>query len=538
MNTILDLFDIQGNIMKIYADFGFFKARYLFFTIKKISSGKTFVRKLLPYITDAAPWTDAAGNSANGMPPKATTNISFTYNGLKRLGVPVQTLQGFPEEYIMGMKGRRSILGDNEVSDPMHWDPIWHKEIHIFVSIDAKETESLENRYNEIIGFLQNDEIKDGVELLDGHRGDNDTFTSYQDVSVLYDENGRPTSKEHFGYSDGISNPFFKGMTEEMGELLGGGKKSNVGDNGYGDPTLESTWEPLETGEFILGHKDEAQEYPVAPIPPLIGKNGSFLVYRKLHENVGKFNDFLNKTSKKVGIDKELLAAKLVGRWRNGVPITSYPNKEDADRIADLRQQALVNMNTATTLAESQKARKALKEISKEFIAFDYNKDIQGGRCPVGAHTRRANPRGSLEFGNNKAFDTPSALDNRRRLIRRGLPYGKAQTSDSNDGNHGTVIMTIQANIKRQFEFVQQQWINYGNDFKLGNDKDPLLGNHSEIEGKGDGRMVLESNSKEGTPPYFLHDLPRFIVTRGGEYFFIPSITALRMIADGIVDPT
>lgn len=533
MNTVLDLYDIQGNIMKNYADFGLFKARYLFFTITKIDSGKGFVQKLLPFITNASLWFDDNTFPSDKGVPKVTTNVSFTYNGLKRLGVPVQTLQSFPEEFIMGMRGRRAILGDNDVSDPKHWDPVWHKDIHIFVSIDAKTDEALQQRYSDIIALLQGNE---GVELLSGHRAENSEDNVYQDVSVLYDK-GIPTSKEHFGYSDGISNPFFKGMTDEMGELLGGGKKSNVGNNGYGNPELESTWEPLETGEFILGYKDEAQEYPLAPMPPLMAKNGSFLVYRKLHENVGKFNDFLDKTSQKSGMDKELLAAKLVGRWRNGVPITTYPKKEDAEKIAQQRQQALLTMTTAQTAPEQREARKALKEITKKFIAFDYQKDIQGGRCPVGAHTRRANPRGSLEFGKDHAFDTPSALDNRRRLIRRGLPYGKAQTPDSNDGNHGTIVMTIQASIKRQFEFVQQQWINYGNDFKLGNDKDSLLGNHSEVNGKGDGRMVFESDNKE-QPPYFLQDLPRFIVARGGEYFFIPSLTALRMIAEGIVDPT
>jgi len=98
--------------------------------------------------------------------------------------------------------------------------------------------------------------------------------------------------------------------------------------------------------------------------------------------------------------------------------------------------------------------------------------------------------------------------------------------------------MSINASIKRQFEFVLQQWINYGNDFKLANDKCPVLGNHSEINGKGDGKMVFGSNNIEDGPPYFLNELPRFVETRGGEYFFIPSLTALRMIAEGIVDPT
>ena len=96
--------------------------------------------------------------------------------------------------------------------------------------------------------------------------------------------------------------------------------------------------------------------------------------------------------------------------------------------------------------------------------------------------------------------------------------------------------MSISASIKRQFEFVFQQWINYGNDFKLANDKDPLVGNHMEVNGVGQGRMVVEGSAE--IAPYFLSKIPRLIETRGGEYFFIPSLTALRMIGEGIVDPT
>jgi len=537
METLLDLYDIQGNIMKNYAEAGFVKARYLFFKLNNGDQGRTFVNSVIPFITSSAPWTDGDENADGVLWPEAATNIAFTYNGLKNLGISVQTLQSFPDEFIVGMRGRRTILGDNGPSDPARWDPVWHEEIHIFLSIDAQTDEAVEKRYNQIMDVLTLHQL-DKVILLDGHRGNkNEGTKKYQDASVLY-ESGVPTSKEHFGYTDGISNPFFKGMTADMGELVGGGKKNTKGNLGYGNPELQSTWLPLETGEFILGHKDEALEYPVAPMPPLMAKNGSFMVYRKLHENVGKFNLFLDEKSKNFPGGKELLAAKFVGRWRNGVPITTFPDEKDADELAMKRQKAIQLITLAKTPAEKIEAQAAFREINKKFHAYDYNEDLNGGRCPVGAHTRRANPRGSLEFGNKKAFDSPSAVDNRRRIIRRGLPYGLTEDPAGNDGNHGTIFMSINASIKRQFEFVLQQWINYGNDFKLANDKCPILGNHSELNGKGEGRMVFGSNSITDDPPYFLNELPRFIETRGGEYFFIPSLTALRMIAEGIVDPT
>ena len=384
--------------------------------------------------------------------------------------------------------------------------------------------------------FLKIKELIDShseVILLDGCKVSENKNIPYQDASVLYDKSGIPTAKEHFGYTDGISNPYFKGMTEEMGELLGGGKRV-----GYADPKLKTSWAPLETGEFILGYRDEANEYPAAPLPKLFSHNGSYLTFNKFHENVGDFNEYLDKAANKYEIEKELLAAKFVGRWRNGAPITTYPTKEAADKVAMERQLALLAISKASTKEEKEAAQLNFREINKNFTAFDYNfsdsdstSDIGGSRCPVGAHTRRTNPRGALEMGKDKAFETPSALADRRRLIRRGLPYG-ISTSDSNDGEHGTIIMTIVSNIKRQFEFVIQQWLNYSNDFRLANDKDPILGNQ---DSKG-GRMVIEGD--ENNPAKFLMDIPRFIETRGGVYLFIPSITALNLIGEGIVDPT
>jgi hypothetical protein len=135
------------------------------------------------------------------------------------------------------------------------------------------------------------------------------------------------------------------------------------------------------------------------------------------------------------------------------------------------------------------------------------------------------------------AFDTPGALSNRRRLLRRGLPYGQVNDRTKDDGNHGIIIMMVNADINRQFEFVQQQWINYGNDFRAGSDKEIILGNHSANE-KFPSKAVLQVDPDSDEAPYILPKIPRFVETRGGDYFFIPSMTALRMIARGVIDPT
>ena len=137
------------------------------------------------------------------------------------------------------------------------------------------------------------------------------------------------------------------------------------------------------------------------------------------------------------------------------------------------------------------------------------------------------------------AFDAPGALSNRRRILRRGLPYGLVEDRPTDDGDHGVIMIILNADLSRQFEFVQQQWINFGNDFRLANDQDPLLGNHGlDAEGRGAGRMVIEGDARTNTPPYFCSNMPTFVETRGGDYFFVPSMTCLRMIGLGIIDPT
>ncbi|MGL1889231.1 MAG: hypothetical protein OCD76_22145 [Reichenbachiella sp.] len=531
MDTIIDRHDVQGIILSNYNQLGYYKARYLFFKFNNSNQARDMLGELNELVTTGAPWKSDVENSDAVDWPDATTNVSFTYDGLKKLGVPVHTLQSFPDEFIIGMRGRRDILGDDDSSSPEKWDKVWHQEIHLFVAITAPNDDQLENKYDEVVAISDK---YDGVELLGGHakaKGQDSSY--YQEASALYDEQGQPTDKEHFGYSDGISNPFFKGMTSLDGDLIGGGKKSSKDKNGYGDPLKESTWEPLETGEFVLGYKDEADEWPVAPFPPLMSRNGSFLVYRKLHENIASFNSYVKEKGKNYPGGEEELSAKFAGRWKNGVPITSFPDESEANKLAERRSLALHQMAVAKTPEEKILAQKEYLEVNKHFTGFDYNDDIEGAKCPVGAHTRRVNPRGSLEFGADGAFETPSALADRRRIIRRGLPYGPSDATDD-QGEHGIIFMTIQANIKRQFEFVQQQWVNYGNDFKLANDKDVLLGNHHD----GQGRAVIQGDPKTGKCPHFLNEMPRFVDTRGGDYFFIPSLTALRLLAKGTIDPT
>jgi deferrochelatase/peroxidase EfeB len=526
MGAALDLDDVQGNVVKGYGAYGLTVARYVFFHVDVPVEGRQFVGQIVPMITTGA-WKAI---------PQVATNIGFTYEGLRHLDLPEVTLHGFPEAFSMGMKARREIIGDTGPSLYKNWDPVWDNQfddkqlVHIIVTIDGKKESDLEARYQEILQLLKD---KPGVSLLTGHRGPGHDDLPYQSASVLTPSPeimGYPGGKEHFGYSDAISTVYFEGCGDDPIRVIGGGKPTGQ------DPRTAAGWAPLATGEFILGHPDEATEYPEAPGPPLFSHNGTFMAYRKLHQNVGSWHSYLDSEGQKFPEGKEALAAKFAGRWRNGAPLSTFPTEESANKfIAELAPlQVKVWTNAATPQEQAR-----FKELSLQLVAFDYTDDLDGAKCPFGSHTRRNNPRSSLQFGKTGAFDVPGALSNRRRILRRGLPYGQVDNPTKDDGEHGVIMMILNADLSRQFEFIQQQWMNYGNDFGLANDPDPLLGNHGINENwHGGGRMTIEGDAATSKPPYFCNQMPTLVETRGGDYFFLPSLTCLRMIALGIIDPT
>ncbi len=525
----LDLYDIQGNIVKGYGRFGFSYARHVFFAFHKEQAARQFVDNLIPLITHSKPWDGYFDDDVETKLPNVTTNIAFTYHGLKNLGIPKASLNSFPDEFAMGMKARADILGDDGKSSPEYWDKIWRdNDVDCWISINGTSEENIDKRYQEIMQWVKNSDA--GVALLSGHRGDDGQENlDYQSASAIF-RDGKPTPKEHFGYADGISDPFFKGTQANPHYVIGNGKRNRK------SADTPKGWDPLEAGEFILGHRDEAFETPTnAPTPRLLGFNGTFMVYRKLHQNVGSFNRYLDTVGQDFPGGKEALAAKFAGRWRNGAPLRTFTTQEQADQFLVDLLEARDKVAKASNLIERKWAQLVYAKLKLKAVAFDYNDDIEGARCPVGSHIRRSNPRGALEFGVKNAYATPSALTNRRRILRRGLPYGYVKDSSKDDGEHGIIFMALNASLKRQFEFVQQQWMNYGNDFKLASEKDALIGNHSQQDG---GKMVIEGDAKTGKAPFFCSAIPRFVETRGGEYFFIPSITALEYIASGLVDPT
>lgn len=457
----LNATDIQGFTLR---GFNLPYARYLFLHFHSAAKGRALIAALIGKITTGQRWDSGK--------PDSTLNIAFTHRGLAALDLPLATLVSFPVEFQQGMKARAGILGDTGKSAPEHWEEIWRAgRVHVWLAIHGKSVAAIDACQSEVEGSL---EATGGAAILGAQNA----------AAVRID--GQPTTKEHFGYTDGFGNPDYLGV--ERSSQPGQGK---MGPNG--------TWLPLATGELLLGYADEAGELPVAPVPHILASNGTFMAYRKLHQNVASFRAYLDEQAKLYGGGKEKLAAKFVGRWRDGTPLELSPDGPNQQIVNDPQR----NTN------------------------FAYGGDPEGAKCPIGAHLRRVNPRDSFGFN--------GALINRRRITRRGLPYGEYvregdPVADSDE--KGIVFMALGASLSRQFEFVQQQWVAYGNDSHLGNDQDPLVGNHCDH-----GKFTIQGDETAGNPPFVCKRLPEFVELRGGDYFFLPSITALGMMAMKLVDP-
>jgi Dyp-type peroxidase family len=544
----LDLADIQGNIVRPYGRFGFPVTRHMFFNIGNAAAGRNFIETVRHGITTAERWGAVDGDANPNAPakPLVAINIGLSWRGLVALAVPTRTLSGMPEEFIDGMAKRWSILGDVGPSAPDGWDEIWRNaanvgdgdggRIHVWLSLnaqigpDGQPVAALEER----TAWLRDAAARSGgVTLLAGHKGGNAEYQESAAIMANLPDGRRvPTAKENFGFTDGIADPAFAGQYEpalEAAAAVGGGKLI-PGEKG---------WAPLATGEFILGHAGEAQELPPTAQPWSFMRNGTFMVYRKLHQNIASFTDYMKQQAALLrAVDPTLsgeaaeatVRAKMVGRWPSGIPLAIAPTWDDAQKVE--RDWAdIPGLYLKPDPTQADKARMAAYQ--RLITDFRYKDDAEGARCPVSAHIRRTNPRDALA----PTFGTPgaqpdSALTNRRRIMRRGLPYGDPSVADD-AGEHGVIFIAICASLFRQFEFIQQQWVQYGASFNVGNDTDPLVGMR-----RPGAKFVIPGDPLKNQQPFICANLPNFVETRGGEYFFVPSLTALRQIAQGSVDPT
>jgi Dyp-type peroxidase family len=406
--------------------------------IEDASQGRELLSQLQPYVLSAAGYDGQDTWMA----------LVITYAGLVALEVPEPSLASFPEAFRKGMAASAVVVGDTGESSPEHWDrPYGTGDIHIAVTLLSTTSDIFQANLEKARAVL---DLLPGVTLL-----------AREDFAQS------PGERTPFGFKDGISFP-------------------NIVGNGI-NPVADEE-EPIAAGEFIFGYPGEAGRMLAMPQPALLGRNGTFVSFRKLHSKVAAFRRFL-KANATPTMSAELLAAKMVGRWPSGAPLMLAPEQDAPELGSDLQR-----MNN-----------------------FTYAQDPKGLRCPMGAHIRRMNPRDTaLEVMTNVKI---------HRIIRHGTIYGPPLPEDvmDDDGKErGIFFIFLSANAPTTFEFLKREWIHSGNFLGLGAEEDPIAGEHG-----GTGMFTIPMRPIRRR----LQGLERFTITRGGEYGFLPSLSALRWLA-------
>jgi deferrochelatase/peroxidase EfeB len=448
----LALDDIQGFIVRTYA---MPALRVFALKVEHAAAAGGFLGVLIggdpsvPQLTTASAWVTK---------PDVCVNIGFTHAGLGALGLDGATLSSFPQEFVEGPVTRASRVGDVGASAPEHWKGrLAGGDVHALLCVFAQTEESLETA-----------SVRLRAQFGEGQ--------AFSELSV-HDARALPGNVAHFGYRDGFSQPAIDG-----GPL----------------PVVPDVLPKAPPGEFLLGYQSQYNSftYPV-PQPETLGRNGSFVAFRILAQDCSAFEQFLTTGSTQTGLDRELIAAKLCGRWRNGVPLTLSPHTPEPE--LPLEKYNAFDYTPTAQLPD----------------AYD---DRRGDRCPIGSHIRRMNPRHSLVAGN-------SGL--KRRIVRRGLPYGPPyDAAHPDDGiERGLLGLFIGVSLKDQFEFLMSDWANKGT-FAPGlrATKDPVLGDNSSP----DAKFLLPL---EGAGTVEITGLSRFVTCRGAAYCFLPSVSAIKYLS-------
>lgn len=433
----LELDDIQSGVLRPRP--GPYAATYIVLRIDDARAGRELIKRASSVVTSA--------DDPNSPLADTWVSLALTYQGLKALGVDQASLDSFSWEFRQGMTSRAKELGDVGESSPEKWEkPFGTSDVHVVIVAVSPDAE----RLDEVVA-----QAREKYEHLDG-------------VKAIWRQNcfALPGDKEPFGFKDGISHPAIEG--------------SSI-------PGTNPQERPLKAGEFVLGYPDELGGVQKTE-PEVLGRNGTYVVFRKLHQRVAEFRSYLN-TNAKGPEDEELLAAKMMGRWRSGAPLALCPFHDDPQ----LGEDPLLNNN----------------------FLFEVD-DPVGFKTPAGSHIRRTNPRDAAIAGVARIH----------RMIRRGTAYGPLLPEGvlKDDGaDRGLMFAFVGAHLGRQFEFVQSQWVNDGVFFGGGDDKDPIIASN--------GRPINFTAPRKPVRRR-CQGIPQFVVTRGGEYCFMPSLSALRWLAE------
>jgi len=479
----LNLDDIQGFILRGYR---MPMVRHFLLTVGVPAEARKVLGRLVsgdeanaPQITTAEDWHvgfEPGPNDNRAEPPHRKPdyclNLGITWPGMVALElkdrVPLLSFESF-DAFIAGAAQRANLVHDTGASAPQNWIGGFGKgSDHVLVTLHAISPDAMTTYSNQLATLF----AERGA-FREIWRGDGMAWLQ------TVDGNSVPTAKVPFGYTDGIS------MT-----TIQGGPERYTPDH----------QQPCEPWLFIL--QDDAENY-IVPTPRELGLNGSFAVFKMIMTDVVGFENFLQSNKDK--IDPELLAAKICGRWRNGVPLALSPETDSPP--GGITPEQLNNF---------------------EYVNPDGSGDPRGLRCPVGAHMRRINPRGQPIPGQGH----PGGSNNTHRVIRRGLPYGpNFDPKQPYDGiERGLMGYFINSNIENQYEFVLSQWVNdseFAGSVRLDpKAKDPMIGTQDPAE------SIFVVPRANGEPPIKITGFSTFVTTKASAYCFLPSITALKFISN------
>jgi deferrochelatase/peroxidase EfeB len=479
----LDLADIQGFILRGYR---MPMVRHFLLEVGDPAAARKLLGRLIsgdeadtPQITTAQDWhvgfAPGPNDDPNALPrrkPDYCLNVGITWPGLIALGVkdrvPSLSFKSFGA-FTSGAADRAALVGDTGPSAPENWIGGFGKgSDHVLVTLHAISPEAMTAYSDRLVALFP-----EGDAFREIWRQDGMALMEMKDGQPI------PTTKVHFGYTDGIS----------MTTVRGGPDRYH--------PDHQ---QPCEPWLFVL--LDEAENYFV-PEPKQLGLNGSFAVFKMIETDVVGFENFLQSNKEK--IDPELLAAKMCGRWRNGVPLALSPETDSPE--GGLAPEEYNNF---------------------DYVNADGSGDPKGLRCPVGAHMRRINPRGQPVTGQGR----PGGSNNTHRLTRRGMPYGPVyDPTQPYDGiERGLLGYFINSNIENQYEFVLGEWVNkaeFAGSVRLNpKSKDPMIATQDPEE------SIFVIPQANGAPPIKVTGLTTFVKTRAAAYCFLPSITAIKFIAD------